>query len=108
MKAIALGNKEEEGPEERMIMRRCQTLGTMVRTLVKEMSRWFHQNPRSPSTNSSLSLPLLHDLDFELASISSRLFIFFSSSDREDHSRIFFDSKKLEIQISLDSEKLMA
>lgn len=83
-------------------MRRCQTLGTTTRTLAKERSIWSHRNPKLIPANLSLSLPLLHDLDFESVSISS------SGPDNKDHPRISLDFEKPVAQISLDFKKLAA
>nr|XP_029116214.1 protein IQ-DOMAIN 14-like [Elaeis guineensis] len=58
----------------------------------KSLKHFFYRDPRSPPADSSFSLPLLHDLDSESVSISSRPSS--SGPDHEDLPRISLDSEK--------------
>ncbi|XP_038974538.1 uncharacterized protein LOC103699661 [Phoenix dactylifera] len=67
----------------------------------KSLKHLLHRNPRSRPADSSLSLPLLHDLDTESVSISSRLSVSSSGPDHEDLPRISLDSEKPAAQIPI-------
>ncbi|EHA8588258.1 protein IQ-DOMAIN 14-like [Cocos nucifera] len=71
----------------------------------KSLKHFLHRNLRSPPADSTLSLPLLHDLDSESVSISSRLSISSSDPDHEDLPRISLDSEKPAARIPISPSR---
>ncbi|PKA51257.1 hypothetical protein AXF42_Ash010697 [Apostasia shenzhenica] len=98
-----LGLKKVQGPK--LEIQKVVSCNAKSSSSNRSLKHFLHRSTKASSIDSSLSLPLLRDSDFELASLSSRASLSSSSSsgaDYEDLPRLSLDSDKLNpVPISL-------